>query len=52
MQSAGSILAATIIAGAVGGVIVGEPSIGVLIGTAAGAIVVALYWWRDRRRMR
>ena len=52
MQAAGSILAGTIIAGAVGGVIVGEPSIGFLTGTAAGILVVTLFWLRDRRRGR
>lgn len=52
MQSAGSFLAAAIIAGAVGGVIVGQPSIGFLVGTAAGIVVVTLYWLRDRKRQR
>lgn len=50
MQAPGSILAATIIAGTVGGVVIGESSIGFLVGLAAGLIVLLAYWLRDRRR--
>ncbi len=49
-QSAGAILAGTIILGTVGGVILGQSSIGFLVGTAAGLIVLGLYWLRDRRK--
>jgi hypothetical protein len=45
----GAILAGTIIAGTVGGVMVGESSAGFLIGTAAGLIVLAIHWLRSRR---
>jgi hypothetical protein len=49
-QAAGSVLAISIIAGAVAGVIVGQPSIGLLAGTAAGLILAILFWLNERRR--
>lgn len=49
-QAGGSILAISIIAGTVAGIIVGQPSIGILIGTAAGALLAFLFWLNDRRR--
>ena len=49
MRAGGSIIAASIIAGAVGGIIVGQPSIGFLAGAAAGALIAALLWLRDRK---
>lgn len=49
-QAAGSMMAISIVAGAVAGVIVGEPSIGVLAGTAAGAGLALLFWLIERRR--
>jgi uncharacterized membrane protein len=49
-QAGGSILAISIIAGTVAGVIVGQPSIGFLVGTAAGALLATLFWLNDRRR--
>lgn len=49
-QAGGSILAISIIAGTVAGVIVGQPSIGFLIGTAAGVLLATLFWLNDRRR--
>lgn len=48
-QAGGSILAGAIIAGAIGGVIVGQPSIGVLAGTAVGILIALALWLRDRR---
>lgn len=48
-KAGGSILAGCIIAGAIGGVIVREPSIGLLVGTAAGVLISLLLWLRDRR---
>lgn len=50
IQAPGAILAGAILLGTVGGVIVGESSIGFLVGTAAGLIVLGLYWLRDRKR--
>jgi hypothetical protein len=49
-QAAGSVLAISIIAGAVGGVIVGQPSIGFLVGLGAGVLLALLFWLNDRRR--
>jgi uncharacterized membrane protein len=49
-QAAGSVLAISIIAGAVAGVIVGQPSIGFLVGLGAGVLVAILFWLNDRRR--
>ena len=49
-RAGGSILALSIIAGAVGGIILGQPSIGFLVGLAVGAAIAAALWLRDRRR--
>ncbi|HEX8224552.1 MAG TPA: hypothetical protein VF605_12110 [Allosphingosinicella sp.] len=49
-QAAGSVLAISIIAGAVAGVIVGQPSIGFLVGLASGVLLAILFWLNDRRR--
>lgn len=48
-QAGGSILAISIIAGTVAGVIVGQPSIGVLAGAAAGILLALLFWLNERR---
>jgi hypothetical protein len=49
-QAAGSMLAISIIAGAVAGTIVGQPSIGFLVGLGAGLLLAILFWLNDRRR--
>ncbi len=49
-QAGGSILAISIIAGTVAGIIVGQPSIGFLVGTAAGGLLAFLFWLNERRR--
>jgi LytS/YehU family sensor histidine kinase len=49
-QAAGSMLAISIIAGAVAGTIVGQPSVGFLVGLAAGVLLAILFWLNDRRR--
>jgi hypothetical protein len=49
-QAGGSILAISIIAGTVAGVIVGQPSIGFLVGAAAGLLLLSLFWLHERRR--
>lgn len=49
-QAAGSVLAISIIAGAVAGSIVGQPSIGFLAGLAAGILLAVLFWLNERRR--
>jgi hypothetical protein len=49
-QAGGSILAISIIAGTVAGVIVRQSSIGFLVGAAAGILLLTLFWLRERRR--
>lgn len=49
-QAGGSILAISIISGTVAGVIVRQSSIGFLVGTAAGILLLALFWLRERKR--
>jgi hypothetical protein len=49
-QAGGFILAASIIAGAVGGTVAGQPSNGFIVGTAAGVLLALLIWFIDRRR--
>ncbi|HEX2763303.1 MAG TPA: hypothetical protein VHM92_05590 [Allosphingosinicella sp.] len=49
-QAAGSILALGIVGGAVAGVIVGEPSIGILAGIGGGSALAFLFWLAERRR--
>jgi hypothetical protein len=49
-QAAGFILATSILAGAVAGVIAGEPSIGFLAGLGAGVAIALLFWLNERRR--
>ncbi|HEX8466561.1 MAG TPA: hypothetical protein VF620_02005 [Allosphingosinicella sp.] len=49
-QAAGFILAMSILAGAVAGAIVGQPSIGFLAGLAAGVAIALLFWLNERRR--
>jgi hypothetical protein len=49
-QAAGSMLAISIIAGTVAGLIVGQPSIGFLVGTGSGILLAILYFVGERRR--
>ena len=49
-RAGGSILALSIIAGAVGGIILGQPSIGFLVGLAVGTAIAAALWLHDRKR--
>jgi len=42
-------MAGCIIAGVVGGVIVGQSSIGFLVGAGAGVTIAILIWLRERR---
>jgi hypothetical protein len=49
-RAGGSILAGAIIAGVIAGSILGQPSIGFLVGAAAGILMAVLLWLRDRRR--
>jgi hypothetical protein len=50
-QAGGFVLAASIIAGTVAGVIVNQSSIGFLVGAAAGVLLALLIWLMDRRRV-
>lgn len=45
----GFLIAAGVLIGALGGVVVGEPSAGFLIGLVVGIAAALLLWWRDRR---
>jgi hypothetical protein len=49
-QAGGSILAISIIAGTVAGVIVRQASIGFLVGTGAGILLLIWFWLQERRR--
>jgi uncharacterized membrane protein len=49
-QAGGSILAVSIIAGTIAGVIVRQPTIGFLVGIGAGSLLLALFWLQERRR--
>jgi hypothetical protein len=49
-QAAGFILAISILAGAVGGIVVGQPSIGFLAGLGAGLAITVTFWLNERRR--
>ena len=49
-QAGGSILAISIIAGTVAGIIVNEASIGFLVGTGAGILLLGWFWLHERRR--
>lgn len=48
-QAGGSILALSILVGAVGGIILGQPSIGFLTGLAVGTAIALILWRKDRR---
>lgn len=48
-QGTGAIIAGSIILGTVGGVILGQPSIGFLAGTGLGIVAALLLWLRERR---
>ena len=49
-RAGGAFLAAAVLAGAAGGVLVGRPSIGLLVGAAVGLILLGAVWLADRRR--
>jgi hypothetical protein len=48
-RAGGSILAAAILLGVIGGIIAGQPSIGFLAGASVGIFAALLLWLRDRR---
>jgi hypothetical protein len=49
-MAGGAPLAFLIIAGVIIGGLLGQPSIGLLIGTALGCLVAVLIWWAGARR--
>ncbi len=49
-RAGGFLIAAGILIGAVGGGLLGQPSIGLLAGAAVGTAVALALWLRDRRR--
>jgi hypothetical protein len=49
-QAGGSILAISIIAGTVAGLMVNQMSIGFLVGTGAGVLLLGWFWLQERKR--
>jgi len=49
-SAGGIVLAVAITAGAIIGIMIGQPSAGLVIGAGAGALIAAALWWIDRRR--
>ena len=49
-RAGGVFLAAAVLAGAAGGVLAGQPSIGLVVGTAVGLVLLGAVWLIDRRR--
>jgi hypothetical protein len=45
---AGAIIALLILGGTILGGLLGQPSIGLLVGTAAGVVIALLLWLRER----
>ena len=48
-RAGGALLAAAILAGALTGVLSGQPSIGFLVGLGVGLLLLAAVWLLDRR---
>lgn len=44
---AGAIIALSILGGTIIGGLMGQPSIGLLAGTALGIVIALLLWWRE-----
>ena len=49
-QAGGSILAISIIAGTVAGLMVNQMSIGFLVGAGAGVLLLGWFWLQERKR--
>ena len=49
-RAGGAIIALAVLAGAIVGARLGQPSVGVLAGVGAGVAAAALIWLLDRRR--
>ena len=48
-RGSGAIISGAIIVGVIGGVILGQPSIGFLAGAGAGILIAVALYLRDRR---
>ena len=49
-RAGGAFLAAAVLLGATGGVLAGQPSIGLVAGMAVGLLLLGAVWLIDRRR--
>ena len=49
-KAGGGFLAAAILLGVLGGVLLGEPSLGFLVGLGAGLVALGAVWLAERRR--
>ena len=49
-KSGGALLAAAILLGVLGGILMGEPSVGFLAGLGVGLVALGAVWLRERRR--
>ena len=49
-MAGGAPLALLIVAGVIIGSLMGQPSIGLLVGTAIGIVVALLIWWAGARK--
>lgn len=45
----GALIALAVMVGSIAGLILGQPTIGFLIGLALGVIAALLIWWTDRK---
>ena len=50
-RAGGFFLMLAIFAGAIAGVVVGQPSIGLLVGIGVGSVIAVGLWLSDRRRI-
>ncbi len=48
-RGGGALIALSILGGAVAGIALGQPSLGVVAGIVVGSAIATLIWWRDRR---
>jgi uncharacterized membrane protein len=46
----GCLLAVSVVVGGVAGVVFNQPSLGIVLGIAAGAVLATIVWLIDRRR--
>ncbi|WP_203234602.1 hypothetical protein [Sphingomonas solaris] len=49
-RAAGAFIALAVILGAIAGMVLHEPSAGILIGAAVGGAIALALWLKDRRR--